>query len=212
MSDTARTDDIDDFLSSVRNLISQKQQQKGKAERLVLQPDQRVGLLLEDADALADALSDGLSDDDADTSNVMVLGQDKPSDRAGLEATIAELEAAVTAQSGDWEPDDGEDLAHSVWAASAFDGVDVDAPSVELPDLQDAFDAETAPDVIDNLEAAVMKNVTTGLDQDALRALVVATVREELAGELGERITQNVRKLVRREINRVLAHYDMGTD
>jgi hypothetical protein len=209
MSDTARTDDIDDFLSSVRNLITHKQHEKRKADRLVLQPDQRIGLLLEDADALADALSDGLSGDD-DPSNVMAIGQEKPTDRAGLEATIAELEAAVTAQSGDWEPDDGEDLAHSEWAASAFDGIEVDA--AEMPDLQEAFDAEPAPDVIAELETAVMKNVTTGLDQDALRALVAATVRDELAGELGERITQNVRKLVRREINRVLAHYDMGTD
>jgi len=54
--------------------------------------------------------------------------------------------------------------------------------------------------------------VTAGLDADALRALVIATVHEELGGELGERITQNVRKLVRREINRVLASYDIGTD
>jgi len=57
-----------------------------------------------------------------------------------------------------------------------------------------------------------MANVTAGLDADALRALVIATVHEELGGELGERITQNVRKLVRREINRVLASYDIGTD
>lgn len=39
----------------------------------------------------------------------------------------------------------------------------------------------------------------------ALRRLVADLIREELQGELGERITRNVRKLVRREIKRALA-------
>ncbi|MEP2784705.1 MAG: hypothetical protein ABJO67_09575 [Pseudoruegeria sp.] len=43
------------------------------------------------------------------------------------------------------------------------------------------------------------------LDEDSLRELVRDLVREELQGVLGERITRNVRKLVRTEINRVLA-------
>jgi hypothetical protein len=42
------------------------------------------------------------------------------------------------------------------------------------------------------------------LDEEALRDLVAEIVREELMGTLGERITRNVRKLVRREINRAL--------
>jgi len=33
---------------------------------------------------------------------------------------------------------------------------------------------------------------------------VIEIVRQELQGELGERITRNVRKLVRREIHRAL--------
>lgn len=43
------------------------------------------------------------------------------------------------------------------------------------------------------------------LDENTLREIVVQTVREELMGELGERITRNVKKLVRREIHRALA-------
>lgn len=42
------------------------------------------------------------------------------------------------------------------------------------------------------------------IDEDTLRALVSEIVRTELGGELGERITRNVRKLVRREIHRAL--------
>ncbi|SDZ52357.1 hypothetical protein SAMN05444004_1196 [Jannaschia faecimaris] len=40
---------------------------------------------------------------------------------------------------------------------------------------------------------------------DALRDLIAEIVRQELSGELGERITRNVRKLVRREIRQILA-------
>lgn len=47
------------------------------------------------------------------------------------------------------------------------------------------------------------------LDEDSLRELVASIVREELQGPLGERITRNVRKLVRREIHRALAAHDL---
>lgn len=48
-----------------------------------------------------------------------------------------------------------------------------------------------------------------GLDEEALRLLVADIVREELQGALGERITRNVRKLVRREIQIALAARDL---
>lgn len=51
---------------------------------------------------------------------------------------------------------------------------------------------------------------TAGLDETALRALVAEVVREELEGALGERVTRNIRKLVRREIQRALAERDLG--
>ena len=45
----------------------------------------------------------------------------------------------------------------------------------------------------------------TRIDEAMLREIVRDIIREELAGSLGERITRNVRKLVRVEINRALA-------
>lgn len=42
------------------------------------------------------------------------------------------------------------------------------------------------------------------IDEEMLRDIVREIIREELAGTLGERITRNVRKLVRVEINRAL--------
>jgi hypothetical protein len=46
------------------------------------------------------------------------------------------------------------------------------------------------------------------IDETVLRDMVAQLVREELRGSLGERITQNVRKLVRREIQRALLGQD----
>lgn len=45
-------------------------------------------------------------------------------------------------------------------------------------------------------------------DEDVLRELVRDILREELAGKMGERITRNIRKLVRAEIARALATQD----
>ena len=69
--------------------------------------------------------------------------------------------------------------------------------------------------VLGGLERATSGSVSvlgeelTALDEDALRDLVADIVREELQGALGERITRNVRKLVRREIHRALAAQEL---
>ena len=47
------------------------------------------------------------------------------------------------------------------------------------------------------------------MDEAVLREMIADIVREELQGALGERITRNVRKLVRREIHRALAAQDL---
>ncbi|MGR3526563.1 MAG: hypothetical protein ACU0CT_11205 [Paracoccaceae bacterium] len=47
------------------------------------------------------------------------------------------------------------------------------------------------------------------LDEHMLRELVAEIVRQELQGALGERITRNVRKLVRREIHRALTSHEL---
>ena len=66
------------------------------------------------------------------------------------------------------------------------------------------WDAD-APDDEENAFAIEDEAV---LDEEALRDLVAEIVREELMGTLGERITRNVRKLVRREIHRALNSQD----
>ncbi|WOI55155.1 hypothetical protein [Palleronia sp. LCG004] len=49
----------------------------------------------------------------------------------------------------------------------------------------------------------------TAIDENALRDMVSDLVREELQGAMGERITRNMRRLVRREIMRAIAAGDL---
>jgi len=206
MSDTARTDEIDEVLSSVRDFVVQKDTQKVAArDRLMLTQELRVAqeaevrFEVEPANAAGEIVSNVHSFDPMP----MV------SDREGLEATIAELEAAVTAQCDNWEPDGGEDFtAAEEWAASAFD---TPAIAGETREPQDKAATPKNPSIdSDAIEKEISARVVSGLDDAQIRALVVATVQDQLSGELGERITRNVRKLVRREINRVLASREMG--
>ena len=56
----------------------------------------------------------------------------------------------------------------------------------------------------DGLEADGAAAQAPILDEASLRAMINAIVREELQGELGDRINRNLRKLIRREIAQFL--------
>ncbi|WP_428928407.1 hypothetical protein [Marinibacterium sp. SX1] len=83
------------------------------------------------------------------------------------------------------------------------------------PRADEVSDEEAAAEAADALREAQAANADifgteeAVLDEDSLRELVIDMVREELQGALGERITRNVRKLVRREIHRALAAQDL---
>jgi len=63
--------------------------------------------------------------------------------------------------------------------------------------------SSTAEDGLDDVDDSQL------LDEEALRDIVSEIVRAELQGALGERITRNVRKLVRREIHRALTAQEL---
>lgn len=98
---------------------------------------------------------------------------------------------------------------------------DIGAPDLATASANDAGPvlenvrpvAESGPEPESEPESAVDEvqtlvdsdgNPLTVLDEDALYEIVRTLIREELQGALGERITRNVRKLVRAEINRAL--------
>ena len=82
-------------------------------------------------------------------------------------------------------------------------GSDSDANNAE------GDNAETVEVDVEPQQAAFSQSADELLDEDALRDIVSEIVREELQGALGERITRNVRKLVRREIHRALAAQEL---
>ena len=87
---------------------------------------------------------------------------------------------------------------------SAIDDDTIETASIEagrVDDEAEEADSVTEPDTDTEVE--------TTLDAGELRELVASLMREELQGELGERITRNVRKLVRREIRRALETSDL---
>lgn len=70
-------------------------------------------------------------------------------------------------------------------------------------------DGQSAAAYQDDDRATLTADEPALIDEDMLRDLVADIVRQELQGALGERITRNVRKLVRREIQRALAAHEI---
>ncbi len=80
-----------------------------------------------------------------------------------------------------------------------------DLPAAESPEDEDVAEDAQKEAEEDNLKPIDLSDLDEAiLDEETLRELVSDIVRKELSGELGERITRNVRKLVRREIHRAL--------
>ncbi len=126
-----------------------------------------------------------------------VISQQTP--RSGWQGDLPESEGANAGYVAEnvtqlhWEP---EQVLHD------------DTPQPKAPERVDPAALAgpyTVPPEAQSLRPAQQTQGTPDtLDAEALRPLVAALLREELQGPLGERITRNVRKLVRREIQRVL--------
>ncbi len=117
-------------------------------------------------------------------------------DMTELEARVAGFESAVAEQDDEWEPDGDEGPAAGY----------ASGPVGPLPWQDDDEGRRRATQEADNdrEEDGAWYADDAILDEAALRDMVSEIVRQELQGALGERITRNVRKLVRREIHRAL--------
>jgi len=279
MSDSVTNVEIEDVLSSIRRLVAEGDGRRiltpARAARTrespAAQPESGKFIL---TPALRVAEGDTPDTTLDDTAGPFVLGGDDapfievgegsgPRDAPGtihalhpttrdwstLEETIAELEAAVTQQPDEWEPDGSENGPVLGWHApevragmkEAFDAAEVafqhkpavlaplvPAPSATVPSATvptdtlptdpateaqataerrdcDSPDHETGDD-----DAPRTRQGINGIiDEEMLRAMVIDVIRQELQGQMGEKITRNVRKMVRREIFRVLASQDV---
>lgn len=147
-----------------------------------------------------------------------------------LSEKVAALETLVGKRSDNFEPDDLNVGANAGTEPPAMEWEDAELDANEAPEYGDAAVDETpeyADSVADDAPAyaafvgaqskaepeETASQLFSGdeevVDEEALRELISNIVREELQGALGERITRNVRKLVRREIHRALAAQDL---
>lgn len=131
----------------------------------------------------------------------------------------ADAEQMIGGQASDWANDNlASEAENDVIEAQDGDADEApDSPYEEIQDIGNDYvytphlDAAPGNENIDHTENPDEPDFLvneTYLDEDALRDIVSEVVRQELQGALGERITRNVRKLVRREINRVLSNQD----
>jgi len=128
---------------------------------------------------------------------------DGPGKTGGVAADADEGQAVAPEQ--DAAPQPEAEVAEDQTAEAGF----VDDAPYDDPRRADAAEAsvlEALTTQSDEAAATVMADVAQ--DADMLRSLVREMVREELAGPMGQRITRNVRKLVRSEIARALSVRD----
>lgn len=208
---------------------------RGNAELDALEADDGPADLSADDPGLEDDVLEpegpmfepGLPEDDPAPA---MAAEPRSLDRSTLESTIAELEAAIADTAEEWEPDGSEDMPVMDWDNAPEAGMffssrfasggpveeaevaaDDEDESDEVAEKFEAAEAFYAEGDIEEPEDPLNEKLTAYLEQDdvldeeTLREMVAEIVRQELQGPLGERITRNVRKLVRREIYRALA-------
>ena len=133
-------------------------------------------------------------------------------DYAGTDVETLEWEDASADPVVDVEEQEDPSVAHTPPLDDTYAETSFATRRASLSDPEPDLLGEDAglEDDVDNLaqEEAIASDEAL-LDEDALRDLIADIVREELQGALGERITRNVRKLVRREIQRALAVQDL---
>ncbi|MDF1856248.1 hypothetical protein [Pseudooceanicola sp.] len=131
-----------------------------------------------------------------------------------MDEPIAEMEPAVSRASATFRTVDPRDDDQEAFSAGTMpwedhaDDPTADALNLRSDDPEEEIDAQvlwTDPDE----DAGLAIDATSMIDEDILRDMVAEIVRQELQGALGERITRNVRKLVRREIQRSLTAHDL---
>jgi hypothetical protein len=209
MSDRLSSVEIEDVLSSIRRLVTDDLRPKvvqvvpPVPEKLLLTPALRVVQYVPDAPFA-----------------------EVPEDIHAIEETVAAIGAAVQDQG--YEPETGDDSLDAVlpvpeWPESTWTALDMaeegETAEVIAPasvgvspadnDAMQAWADEAEAEVMANLQAdAQVFPQSMTFDEQVLRDLVRDLIREELQGAFGERITRNVRKLVRAELNRVTAVTD----
>lgn len=202
MSDPVTNMEIEDVLSSIRRLIADGDRPEPAPKPDSSGPDSSDGPLV-----LTPSLrvAEEAGEQEASAAN----------DPLATARMVARLEAAITAEDDDFEPD-GSEVTAGVAEEDALpvfrshdrsrlstDPMATDHMAGALARKQLSED-EGDHAVDGEMDGDIFRDLDQLPDEQILRDLIAEVLRDELAGGLGERITRNVRKLVRREIYRIL--------
>lgn len=201
--------------AALLTLVARREPAVGEAEAETSESENDLAMSDGDDETDADVAHDVSGEDtrDADATDTAVEGEDDGEDAAAdfsVESTAEVDEAAAEDADGQGpaedegvsEPQEDEADATPIFARQAVveteDEGTPEAQSAPVEDLGDTPSPFSFPETEDGI-----------LDEDTLREIIVDVVREELQGVLGQRITRNVRKMVRREIRLALAAEDL---
>jgi cell pole-organizing protein PopZ len=222
MADRLTNVEIEDILSSIRRLVSEEARPPlvRQPPRLVLTEANRVDLpppaapaedLLEARISELEALlgvPSAFEPDEGDPFPADPPATVVPGNPAaqGPRVGAPPAEGAAPAPAPGAEPRAG--AMHDARSPAAEP---VAEPGIRRPATAEDDSGAADDDWIDAAprEADDIDDGTDVIDEHVLREMVRDILREELQGTLGERITRNVRKLVRAEIARALASRDL---
>ena len=136
-------------------------------------------------------------------------------------ASTDRAENADAAEKSAAEPNFDDPVAEAFKSQPAEDyapveEANIDEAPADEPTVADMADPVAEQEIVGDIvegraevEPSQDQQPAVVIDEDALQELVAEVVRTELQGALGERITRNLRKMVRREIQRALAAQEL---
>jgi len=133
---------------------------------------------------------------------------------AGGASPTNEFGAALDAEAlPGWAQSDGAEEAETPatrpWVAGTLEPDQAWADEAEAAVLQELAPPPVPGRSAEALEPEEGDDLALPIDEAMLREIVRDVLREELQGRMGERITRNIRKLVRAEIVRVMASEEL---
>lgn len=205
MSEAAQSNDVDDVLSSIRRLVSENAKAAQGRAALVLTDDHRI--VQEDTSA-----ADLVPQPETVAAPELPRMVKATTEKMGNAAPTVKVARGTIPPAPPVHDVMGEREAPPMPRKSLVEESVQDAVLEEaLSALDESFSTaeagwhDVAPEEVQSFpESAPTHGDEQTVDTDDLREVVADIVRQELRGELGERITRNVRKLVRREIQRAL--------
>ncbi len=189
MSEPIETLGLGDVLSSVRRLVAEDFAAANVVSRVTPTAKVPEGKLML-TPTLRVHPAPGLASDE-----VLVLGQAVMPDRASLSVAIAPMDDPAGAEA----------------VAAVLAGVKTAPAMAGIDDAEVVGDPTPGRDLTISRDHALatQPGAAPPWDEAVMRDLIRDVIKSEFQGEMGERITRNMRKLVRAEVNRVLASHGL---